>query len=860
MLKLTFDSSFDQGYWPGPLTDNRATAGEIWVGQLGLLSAMETMTGLRGPGTPPVLRAASLVPEIRTKQGFWSASAEVDPLGTATRLLQWRDYLCLHGWQGEECSDRLRELAHVTKDVLPGIPERLLALKEKLNWTSNTVSTLTLLQPLDELPLRWQQVINALKENGTDVTPQKIIASKAGGDLAASRKKGFEPQFDGSLQMLRPQTPAQAAHETAAWLSGLDNLDSTVIIGSDSILDEALHRFGLPCTGAGIPVYDNALLQILPLVLEMAWTPPNPQRALELLILPVSPVPRNIALRLAKALHNYPAVGSEAWQKNMHDGLQSIEDQNRRSKILARVQAVFKSSISKGDYPASEIITRIDLIRSWARGRMEYIPDDLNWQALIAQLDNARRLVDISGLKHFTAPQIKRMIYDLTQESARLPLFPSQAGLAHVSSPECLAGTAKNVVWWSFNQDCVPSVSPDPFSLDEKQALSQAGVVLPDPGKQAEQSALRWQRPLLLSESSLLLICPESNSSGEEQFPHPMWDELVGRMKDDKQASGMQSREIISGVKPEKKSRQSLDLPKPTPVWNIDYPGLITKRSKESANSLSNLLSCPLQWVLNYQGRISSGLSAALSEPEELEGWFVHEIVSRFLKKVQLDPDISTNELKGIFAEQGPRLAAKFFLPGFDHLRAKVQNTTKVAVEQILHMISRGDFKIRHVEDSLSQVVSDLELTLIGTPDLVLNSPRAVVDFKRGGKNFRQKEIENGASVQMAVYSRLLCRDSDKEMPPVAYFILQKGQLITAYPEKFPDSMAVKGPALKKTWDAVVKGYSDAWEKLEQGQVRAPGNEEEPPRESIIVDDRLQLVPCAFCSLGNLCGKAFGEE
>ena len=860
MLKLTFDPSFDQGYWPGPLADKRATTGEMWVGPLGLLNALETMTGLSGPGIPPILLAASLVPEIHSRQGFWSGSAEVDPLGTATRLLQWRDYLCLHGWQGQKCSDRLGQLALVTKDVLPGIPDSLLALKRYIGSADNTVSSLTLLQPLDELPLCLQEVILALKNSGTAVTHKEIAASKAEGDLAASRKKGFVPQSDGSLQMLRPQTPAQAAHETAAWLSGLDNLDSTVIIGPDSILDEALHRFGLPCTGAGIPVYDNALLQILPLVLEMAWNPPDPQRALELLILPESPVPRSIAMRLAGALHNYPAVGSEAWQEKMHEGLESIEDGDRRSRIQARVEAVFKSSISQGHYPASEIISRIDLIREWARGRMEYGADDLNWQPLIAQLENARRLVDLSGLQSFTAPQIKRMIYDLTQESSQLPLFPSQAGLAHVGSPECLTGTARNVIWWSFNHNSVPSVLLDPFSQAEKQALKSAGVVLPDPGKLAEHSARRWQRPLMLAEKTLLLVCPESSSSGEEQFPHPMWDELVGRMKDDKQASGLQSREVNARVKPVKTTRQSMDLPMPTSEWSIDKPDLISKRVRESANSLSSLLSCPLQWVINYQGRISSGLSAALSEPEELEGWFVHEIVSIFLKKFRHDPGISTDEVERIFDEQGPRLGARFFLPGFDHIRARVRNTTKAAVAQILELISQGDFKIRNVEDSLSKLVPDLDLTLEGTPDLVLDSPLAVVDFKRGGMNFRQKELENGASVQLAVYSRLLCRKNYKNMPPAAYFMLLQGQLITTYPGLFPDSMPVNGPVLEETWEAAVKGYNDTWEELEQGKVRAPGNDEESPKESGIFEGRLQLAPCAFCGLGNLCGKAFGES
>jgi hypothetical protein len=271
MLTITFDPSFDQGFWPGPLADKIATAGEVWVGPMGLLNILETMTGLRGPGVPPALRAASLVPALRSTNGFWSASAEVDPLGTASKLLQWRDYLKIYGWQGQKCSPRLGELAQVTQEVLPGIPDRLLAITQHLSPAGNDISHLIVFHPLDELPLCWQQVLHTLEQTGTTVTAKDISPVRAGGDLAAARQDEFQPKADGSLQLLRPSNPSAAAQEVAAWLSGLDCLDQTVIIGPDSILDQALHRFGLPTSGAGITVYDNALLQILPLTLEMAW-------------------------------------------------------------------------------------------------------------------------------------------------------------------------------------------------------------------------------------------------------------------------------------------------------------------------------------------------------------------------------------------------------------------------------------------------------------------------------------------------------------------------------------------------------------------------------------------------------------
>ena len=96
-MKITFDPAFDQGCWPGPLSDRHAVSGELWLGPSGMLGVLETMTGLSGPSIPPALRAAELVPYVRSISGFWSRSAQVDPFGTAKRVLQWRDLLWMYG-------------------------------------------------------------------------------------------------------------------------------------------------------------------------------------------------------------------------------------------------------------------------------------------------------------------------------------------------------------------------------------------------------------------------------------------------------------------------------------------------------------------------------------------------------------------------------------------------------------------------------------------------------------------------------------------------------------------------------------------------------------------------------------------
>jgi hypothetical protein len=119
-------------------------------------------------------------------------------------------------------------------EVLPGIPDRLLAITQHLSPSGNDISHLIVFHPLDKLPLCWQQILHTLEQTGTTVTAKDISPARAGGDLAAARQDEFQPKVDGSLQLLRPSNPSTAAQEVAAWLSGLDRLDQTVIIGPDS--------------------------------------------------------------------------------------------------------------------------------------------------------------------------------------------------------------------------------------------------------------------------------------------------------------------------------------------------------------------------------------------------------------------------------------------------------------------------------------------------------------------------------------------------------------------------------------------------------------------------------------------------
>lgn len=190
-MQITFGIDFDQGCWPGPLRNKEAVVGEIWLGRHGFLSLLETALGLRYPADPDAVRAAALLPALRAMDGFWSDSANVDPVGTARKVLTWRDYLRLHGWRGQGVSRRLAELSTVTTNVLSGFPDRLEDVSKSLETRRAGISLINHVENREQLPLIWRFVLDGLEKQGTIVKPLSLVESQGNGDLAHCKRPGM---------------------------------------------------------------------------------------------------------------------------------------------------------------------------------------------------------------------------------------------------------------------------------------------------------------------------------------------------------------------------------------------------------------------------------------------------------------------------------------------------------------------------------------------------------------------------------------------------------------------------------------------------------------------------------------------
>jgi len=865
-MKIVFDFDFDDGAWPGPLRESGRTSllDVQWLGPLGLLGRLETFLGLGGEFASFSERALSLVGELSGKPGFWSSSLRAEAFTTAQKVLQLRDDLWLAGWRGKARTVRLTQLARVTRDVAPGLPDRLAAVLENLPGRAVPIERIELTDDLDALPWSWRGVFGLLASAGVEIVKKKIAPVAAVGDLAASRVKGFVPEGDGSLRLLRSCGPLQAAEEVAAHLASLDSPDGVLIIWPDPLLDMALHRHGLPTSGAGSELHKKATHSVLPLVVGLGWSPVDPRLVMELLTLPRSPVGPDVARRLLEALCEWPAVGSPDWRRNLQAGLNAIRDSQRRENTSKRLSELFNPVAKTGDrYPLAELTKRVRLVANWLHGiESTHADEEKFWSKVGEQCSTVEKLARSSGLSDFSAAELRLVIEQATQASAHNSPFSAQAGLATVGEPGCVAGPAKRIVWWNFSLSKFSPPVALPLSVEELAELEAGGVSLPDPGSKALGASNRWKRPFDMAANSLLLVCPQYSEDGREEFPHPAW--VKARLADYKLDSRLVVGAMDERSMPARKKFDSLPLPRAAKILAAP-PDRISPRGQESPSSLGELLGCPFKWVLGKKGRLHAGWSAALPNADDsaLRGRLAHLILAELftLRKDGEKPSPAEAEQRAqlLFEERAPELFAALFLPGRDAARAEMRRIVGQAARRLFELLDRTALDVMAVEENFTAPFLDIELR--GRPDLVIGKSEAIIDLKWSGAIFRRRQMQQGSAYQLAAYGRLI-RGERGDFPSVAYYILKDDLLLAEDKKVFPDAETPRDAVASEiVWQALEQTCRDRFEALSQGSLivgqPAAGSGSDP---GSLQNGRLNIsAPCRFCDFGSLCGLGLGR-
>jgi RecB family exonuclease len=792
---------------------------------------------------------------LRQADAFYSASLETDPVGTARVLLQWRDELSLQGWNGEVKKGRLADLAAVNHLVTDGLGDRLRSIRNRLATMPPRIDSLELSEVEADLPLEWLKTIAALREGGTEV-----------------RELAFEsPPRSAEFQLFRPQGPRSAADQVAAWLASARPDPSTVIIAGDASLDLALRRHGLPTTGAA-EAAPGLGFQMLALCMGIAFWPPDPKRVQEFLSLRPNPLPESLCRRLLLVLAEHPGVGNRAWNGALEKGMLEVEESARQG-IMRSVQGLLSAPEASAEpvteIEAADFIARLDLIDEWIRSNSEL---ELEEHARVSA--ELRAVFSHNADRPWDMLRLSRWLAEIASSCRRPALFPAETGLARVDTPAALLGPANRVIWWSFVRGPDDRDGGVPWTDAERRALRAAGIPWPSAAERAQRRAAHWQRPVMHA-AQLLLVAPQYGEDGEECHPHPLYDELIGKKEKGKSPESKYLRY-------QTRTPALLPLPLASDRFQLQK-GSLTARESESANSLETLISCPYAYALKYQERLRPGVLRALATGNRLIGSFAHALFAELLDPERAEDTqvgsargkkLST-ELSRRFHRLAPFLLAELYQAGGGlELRRQEQILVR-AYEQLRPLLARSGLKVVACEREYSSEDGRVPCgKLAGRLDLVLGPELAVLDLKSGKSRYLSDALEEGRSVQLAVYSRLLMSNAEagdvtKPWPKAGYYLLAESRSLSTEP--FLSDTAIRGADPRHTFFAACKTARRTWRSMSEGSVATATGIDGDGRaidfskfkksdglsQGITEEEALHLHPsCDFCDYSGLCGHS----
>ncbi len=781
------------------------------VGRLGLLSLLETYLGLAKPDVSSARRVAVYSGLLRAHDNgerFYSESFKADSIGTAARLLTWRDEWRLGGWGGNAQPEhplRLRELAAVETAAAGTLPageaERLLLVMQALQATGpGPIKSLQLVDPLEDFPVLWRQVIELMPGVQTlHPAPQgtgslRVVQEQALALIAGDASVKSDLPTDGRVRLIRSLSVTTAEH----WLSAhqAHQPGDRLVLAEDAgdSLDVSLSATGGVNCGFENPSQLRPSLQALPLGLELCWSPLDVKRLLDFLTHPVGPFSRRARSRLARAVARQPGIGGEAWIAakailSVGDGAQALLNE------IAFWLESDRWSRTEG-MPIEALIARVDRMNEAMRRKLSGEAADSAVFAIAhrqcAAVHDALTELARQGLTRILPRQVEQLVAHATPGGATNPASAAEVGcMRSASIPAACIDPADEVIWWMPSTPTLPP--PLPWSLNEVQALTQLGVQLRDPARELVSLAGQWLRPLLAARKSFVLVCPPPG--GEV---HPI-RQLLKRLMPGIEANAFDLDSEIGStlVRTTAIALAHQPLP-PTPrVIELEKPVNLGD-APQSYTTLNELFNDPALFVLRRVAGLEPTPVLTVEEDNRLLGILAHRVFEKLF--AHADALTWTNaQAVGWFRTQADALllteGAVLLMQGAGVSQQHFLKVCERAIGSLLdHLRSAGATQLQTEVDFSGTLGA---VPLIGKIDLLvtLGDKRTVaLDMKWRGDNFYASLLRSGEHLQLALYSSLIEQTSGAAPAALGYFILESGALYITDAEIFPSAQVRRPP------------------------------------------------------------------
>lgn len=835
------------------------------VGPEGLLKTLEFWAGLVAlvqAHPQRVIQYRNALKAADSPTCFYHRSLAIDPVATAETLLRWRDFALNHGWAGKagaQSPGRLADLADVetkVKDLAPCVGERVAALVPKLGPVKAAIDEILLMDARCDWPGAFQELFKGLdsakvlvSESASDSVPAAPKDSDLGllqRALAGSEQgKPLTLHGDGTLHLYRCRDTHASANALCHAIHKHPN--HLLIAGGDAfLLGLAARDRGFADPGLGERSRWRPAHQLLPLALQIAWSPPSAEALLQYLTLPVGRF-RSLRRAIAKRFIDLPGYDRDVWQEEINAFVTrrlQHDPQLNKVKLRKQIDAWLRVAVagSRDKMKRDLAIELVDQVRDYWRSRFGALNPAAGQEIEASQFLAAYQVADaISAAlrawdddNEITREQLDRLL-DLGVDSgtARLDQPRQVSQLNCIERPEVARlslNAPESLFWW--RPSMAPEVPLPPFDETEQAALPW----LPDQSDRERQRQAALRRalaPLLTTIRHATLIITDDSVDLltlylDQRLPKHVWRSL-----DSDLIEGSQSVMPLSPV---------TDLPLPTPQrwWHIGH-AVDCPRQRESYTGLSSLALSPHDYVLHYVAGFSAGSIAGVPVDQRLKGNLAHRLIEAWFNNhpwngtapgqaiidswldVKLDPMIEAKALP--LAAPGKRAERLAFRETFAH-----------ALYRLLEHLAGAGAQAVQVENPLQCKLTNFELE--GSVDLLvkIKGRFAIIDVKWGGEKARIAELKEGRYLQLATYAHLVNSQPSSRVVEVAYFILRSADLLAPSSRIFQKARVIKSEdpnvSPSTVWQCLIKTTQWRCDQLAKGEIEVTSSAAAPAQHS----------------------------
>jgi len=885
MIKITFS----YGYDCQKIIYRQSTCGELTVGPLGLISALETQLGLATPDESFTTRLVQyhqcLKQRIKPEHFFYNSFNE-NEFSAARTLLQWRDSLYMGGWEGafdNKVSSRLASLADIEKvasaTVAPNIGQRLQRIIKTLATDKAQIAEIIIHDELELLPPIYLTLFDALSNHCNIIEAHKPFEPIAtpGTDLyqlqaalIESPKEKISFQQDGSFSVIKASSKSASSTLVAQLIASAyskkpKNTCGLLCEHESEYLDSALEKLGAPRNANNENTPWRPAFQVLPLCFEILWSPLNPYALLEFLSHPVGPIPKRVREALADCVASQPGIGSENWNKTIEIQLARLEENSpelaERSK-RAIEEWIPKELICPNEgISCKEALTRAQKLGDWFTGMLLNFEDKPEYPIYTAALNQTMEFVHAikdlkeAGIEHLNRESVRHLIAEVRGTGSPLvdkigDIHPDLPEIQLTNSPTGFCSNQNIIIWWGCENYSSPKKAP--WSKKEIAELESESVHLWLSNNRLQLLAEQWLKPIYSADKQLLIVLHP-----EQSQHHPIMDNIAGVSENwpvvncEKDLLS-QSSLIFGDSKVNTKSIshtvEQIDLPAPARWWQLPEDVKLPKRDRESFSSLDQFINSPYQWVLNYQARLRVSSISEISDGNLLKGSLAHKLFEDYFNE---HTEIKTssaklrkwsiNKLDELLETEGSVL----LMPGRQSEALDFKERTAFALEKLINHLVEADIKSVIMEEEQEGLFPGGKLT--GYIDLLAennNGNEVVLDIKWGGFNYRKASIEEDRYLQLATYAALR-KEKTGKWPALAYFIISDARLICNDEFYFPNATTAKPESNETTaefWQRFIHTWKWRREQINKGLIEVTTSNTEPTSESV-PDEKCMVIP-----------------